>query len=215
MTREAIQVFNRHVSDYDGWFDRNRLAYFSELEAIRRMLPRFKAGVEIGAGTRRFAVPLGIGFGVEPALEMARVARRTGMQIVSGVAESLPFKSECFDLVLMVTAICFFDDVEAALCEARRILLPHGTLVIGFIDRESRLGKLYERRKSNSRFYKYSRFFSASEVEALLKKHKFNQIGFVQTILDDPQKLNEIDAVKKGYGQGGFVVARAIKGALG
>ena len=81
---------------------------------------------------------------------MAARARLLGIDVRAGVAEDLPFGDGAFDFVLMVTTICFLDDVPKAFREARRVIRPGGSIVIGFIDRESTLGKEYERGRSGS-----------------------------------------------------------------
>jgi SAM-dependent methyltransferase len=71
--------------------------------------------------------------GMEISLARAQVAKRTLEDkggIVVGNAESLPFRSGCFDVVLMLDAIEHIVDVRAALGETRRILRKDGRLVL-------------------------------------------------------------------------------------
>src|SRR5690606_16354886 len=122
----------------------------------------------IGVGTGRFAKPLGIAIGIDPSLKMLARARNRGVGVVCRVAEALPFRDEVFDHALIVTTICFVDDARAMLAEARRVLRPEGAVVIGFIDRTSRLGRHYEAHRDESVFYRDAVFFSADEVDRLL-----------------------------------------------
>ena len=62
-----FESFEKNVDRYEAWFEHHRLAYESELEAIRMLLPQSGEGLEVGVGTGRFAAPLGIGVGVEPS----------------------------------------------------------------------------------------------------------------------------------------------------
>lgn len=156
--------FAAHAQRYDGWFDRHPAIYAAELEALRAVLPPFHRALEVGVGTGRFATPLGIPLGVDPARAMARQARARGLTVVGGVAEALPFARQSFDLVLMVTTICFVADAERALAEARRVLEPQGAVALGFVDRASPLGSRYKRRRATSPFYAGATFFREDEL---------------------------------------------------
>lgn len=68
-----IDVFEKSAREYDDWFDRNKIVYQSKLLAIKAFLPRGGNGLEIGVGTGRFAAPLRIEMGVEPARAMAEI----------------------------------------------------------------------------------------------------------------------------------------------
>src|SRR4030042_6580689 len=98
MENKAIGVFEEFAEEYDAWFDRNRFVYESEISALRKFLVPGVRGLEIGVGTGRFAVPLGIEVGVEPAEAMAVIARRRGIKVFRAVAEALPFRRGSFGL---------------------------------------------------------------------------------------------------------------------
>jgi len=160
---KRVEPFEKHAKEYDVWFDENELVYLSELEAVKSMLPDSGTGIEIGVGTGRFAAPLGIKLGLEPSKSMASLARKRGIEVVEGMAESLPFEDSSFDFVLMVTVICFLNDVGKALSEAYRVLKPGGSIIIAFIDKNSTIGKMYEQRKNEDVFYKEATFYSVEE----------------------------------------------------
>ena len=109
-----IEPFEKHTIQYDNWFEENKYAYQSEINAIRDILPKFNNAVEIGVGSGKFALPLGIKFGVEPSTNMRKIAESKGIKVLDGVAENLPLKNESFDLSLMVTTLCFLDDASKA-----------------------------------------------------------------------------------------------------
>jgi SAM-dependent methyltransferase len=205
------EAFDRYSAAYEAWFEEHRALYDAEVEAIRALLPHFGSGVEIGVGSGRFSLPFGITLGIEPSKKMAEIALSRGIDVIEGVAERLPLPSESFDLALMVTTICFVDDPLAALQEANRILRPGGTLIIGFVDRASALGRLYERKREKSRFYKEATFFTTHEIIHLLEETGFHNFAFRQTLFGD--SLEQMDtSVKEGYGEGAFVALRAKKG---
>lgn len=201
-------AFDENVSAYDAWFDTNRQLYLAEFEAVRGFIPPHGTGVEIGVGTGRFAASLGITVGVEPSPGMAELARKRGVEVVEGVAESLPFGDETFDFALMVTVVCFLDDVTRAFRETGRILRPHGALIVGFIDGESELGRKYSTKKEESRFYRDATFFSVTELERYMRQADFSRFAYRQTLFPDrpdPQHVED------GHGKGSFVVVRAVK----
>ncbi|BCD61309.1 methyltransferase [Nitratiruptor sp. YY08-26] len=195
------KLFEKNFEYYDRWFDEHDKIYQTELKAIKKILPPFKKAIEIGVGTGRFAAPLGITLGVEPSHNMAHIAKQRGIEVIEAQAEDLPFADKSFDLVLMVTTICFVDDIDKTLQEAKRILTDDGYLLIAFVDRDSELGKMYEKNKDKSRFYKEATFFSKKEIFKLLKKHGFIVKKCTETLFgSDLEHLSfEIyDGCKKG-----------------
>jgi SAM-dependent methyltransferase len=206
-----IEPFEKNARQYDEWFERNHFAYDSELDAIRMLLPKVGNGTEIGVGTGRFAAPLGIKLGIEPSEAMGMIARQRGIEVVNGVAESLPFSDSVFDFALMVTTICFVENVELALKEARRVLRPRGHVIIGLIDRESPLGVFYQKHRGESVFYGPAVFYSVDDVVSILKEAGFGDFSFVQTIFHNLTDLRAVEPVKDGYGEGSFVVIKAAR----
>ncbi len=203
--------FDEYASQYEDWFERNKFAFESELQAIREQLPKSNNGIEIGVGSGRFAAPLGIKIGVEPSRKMREAAQKRGIEVIDGIAENLPFDDSQFDFALMTTTICFVDNVETSFQEAYRVLKPGGFLLIGFVDSESPVGRLYQQHKEESVFYKFATFYTANEVISNLKKTGFRNFNFTQTIFHNLAEIRDIEPIKEGYGEGSFVVIRAIK----
>jgi SAM-dependent methyltransferase len=205
------QVFDRYHDEYENWFETHHAVYISEIVALRRMVPARGKGVEIGIGTGRFALPLGIWEGVEPSREMRRLASLRGLKVHDAVAEALPFRNGSFDFALMVTTVCFLDDVMKAFREVRRILVPHGCFVVGLVDGDSPLGRRYRAMKSVSPFYRIATMYSADEVIGFLLKTGFKEVETVQTIFGDLEDIQQAQTSLRGYGEGGFVAIGAMK----
>lgn len=207
----GVNAFDKNVDRYEQWFVDHPLAYVSELRALRELLPKTGRGVEIGVGTGRFAAPLGIGLGVEPSLAMGELARRKGIEVFRASAEALPFQDGEFDYALMVTTVCFLDDLELAFGEVVRVLRLGGTFIIGFVDRDSPLGRQYLERKDRSVFYKDATFYSTEELMTRMKSAGLGDFAFRQTLFQPLEDMKEVEPVKEGYGEGSFVVVRGIR----
>jgi ubiquinone/menaquinone biosynthesis C-methylase UbiE len=202
-----ITSFEKFSEEYDEWFVKNKDKYEVELRALSFFVPPKGNGLEVGVGSGKFSSPLGIKTGVEPSQKMADKARKLGIRIFAGIAEDLPFPNSTFDFILMVTTICFVDDLKKTFQEAFRVLKKDGFIVIGFIDKESELGKVYSRNKAKSHFYKIAKFFSAHEVLACLNEAGFGNFETKQTIFPG----NDSQYIQDGFGTGSFVVIKGVK----
>lgn len=169
------EAFDAYPDAYEVWFDRHAHAYASEVKAVQAVLPADGLGLEVGVGTGRFAARLGVRLGVEPSAPMRRLAEARGIHCVEGVAEALPFPGAAVNYVLMVTTLCFFDDVDRAFREVHRVLKPGGAFVLGFIDPESPLGQRYERHRAESRFYHEAHFSHARRSGAASPGDRFRR----------------------------------------
>lgn len=203
------EPFEAHADRYEAWFESHEGAYRSEVAALSWLRPAGEVeGVEIGVGTGRFAAPLGIEVGVDPARAMLARARERGVAPVRGVAEALPLRDGAFDVALLVTAICFVDSIPEALAEARRVLRPGGHLLIGYVDRDSPLGRVYQEKREENPFYRDATFVTADELLDDMEAAGFSSFAFAQTIFGPLSAIEEPD-VREGYGEGSFVAVRA------
>lgn len=204
--------YRDNAGQYDRWFEKNRLVYDAELSAVRSLLgPAGRPGIEVGAGTGRFAKPLGIRIGIEPSAGMGKIARARGIEMIRGVAENLPLKNSTAGFVLMVTTICFVDDIRKSFKESFRVLREGGLMIIGMIDRGSRIGQKYSEQKRGSPFYEQAAFYSVDEVLGILGQTGFSDFDFRQTIFRDISCITRKEIVKTGYGEGLFAAVRGKK----
>ncbi len=204
-----IKPFENHFAQYDAWFIKYRNVYKSEVKAVRCHLPEDGMGIEIGVGSGRFAQPLAIHYGIEPSARMRNLAVKRGVNVIEGVAEELPIEDHFYDFALMVTTICFLDDVSKAIGESRRIIKTGGKLIVGFIDKNSPVGKLYKEHQKENVFYRDALFYSVDEVVKFMKQAGFSDFYFTQTIFRMLDEIDENEKVKEGYGEGSFVAMSA------
>lgn len=201
-----IEPFEQYSDRYEKWFEKNPVAYQSELKSVAHLLDTCGQIIEVGVGSGRFAVPLEIEYGIDPSPTMLELAISRDIIGIQGIAESLPIKPNRFDGVLLVTTICFVDDIAQTLSEAYRILRPGGQVVIGFIDRDSPIGAKYQSTKAENPFYRHATFVSMSELRFELQSAGFFDFQCVQTIFDSPSNLTTTEQIKPGHGEGLFVV---------
>jgi SAM-dependent methyltransferase len=165
--------FDRDADAYEAWYEQHKDIFDAEVGELKKLVAETKNGVEIGMGSGRFADALGIREGVEPSKAMRDLAHAKGLLACEGVAEALPFEDERFDFALMMTVICFVDDPLQALRECFRVVRRGGFVIIGFVAKDSVLGKQYEEKKQKSRFYAQATFYTQKEVEAFAQAAGF------------------------------------------
>lgn len=207
MRREVIDHYQQTWKDYDEWYDTHPALYQSELAALKKVVPS-GIGLEIGVGTGRFAAPFSVRFGLDPAINMLRLAKERGIQVVQGLGEFLPFKNASFHFIQILFTIEFVDDPHFFLKEAARILKKRGTFILGFIDRNSQWGQYYEQNSSRRNFFRSP---SPEEILAIFKKINLEFKEAFQTLFQPPPDIKQEEKPKRGFGQGGFVVLKAIK----
>ncbi len=206
-------IFDQYVREYEQWYEDHPEVYRSEIEEVREHLvnlPENLRGIEVGVGTGRFSVPLGIKEGVEPSKPMADIAIKRGVEIMHAVGERLPYGDLQFDFVLFVT-VCHLDSVKASLLEAKRVLRRNGSIIVGFLDKELPIAQEYLARGKKSKFFAQARFYRAITIEKMLKECGFADIVFNQTLFGNLEDINQVQTSRPGHGEGSFVVARALK----
>lgn len=208
MTDMKISTFDSNAREYDDWFHRHPGLFQSECRALEKAIPVEGTGIEIGVGTGRFAKALNIAAGVEPSQSMAEMAVARGIIVINAKAENLPLHSRSFDYAVMVTAVCFLEDIPKAFSEANRIINKNGDFVVGMIDRESDLGKTYESMKAANSWYKDAHFHSVPEIAELMQKAGFTEFKYWQTLFSGNEDMSD---PLPGFGKGSFVVIGARK----
>lgn len=205
-------AFNARAEQYDQWFYEHAALYRAELTAVAELLGPVQAtagpeaeGLEIGVGTGRFAAPLGISHGLEPAPRMAQLARARGIDVVPGFAEDLPFDTGRFAYTAFLTSLCFVTAPARALREARRVTVGGGAVLVAYLNRAGPAGQELAARQAEDPYYCHAHLMTTRELEALLR-----EAGF--TPEDSRQVLAGPDGspvVRPGAEEGLFCVLRA------
>jgi SAM-dependent methyltransferase len=194
--------FDDLAPEYDAWFDKEgSLVYFMEVQAFKSLLPTLpKPWLEIGVGSGRFAQALGIGTGVDPSIELVKMARRRGVTAFLGWGEQELFDEESFGAVFLIVTLCFLDSPLEVLKEASRILMPGGKLVLGMVLKESPWGQFYQTKKAQGhRFYKFATFYSFDDVVRLIAQAGFATEKTISTLFQRPGEVHHAEDPREGY----------------
>jgi ubiquinone/menaquinone biosynthesis C-methylase UbiE len=175
---EFIQAFDTVADIYDQWYDSpsGKAVFNAEKLCLKRLGGSFTGRwLEVGVGTGRFASNLGIFEGIDPSLQMLKIAAARGIHVSAGCAESLPFPDASFDGILMALSLCFITEPDRALKECFRILHPAGSLLLGVVPANSSWGELYGKKKvAGHPIYSLADFRSSLEIIAITENAGFS-----------------------------------------
>jgi SAM-dependent methyltransferase len=211
----ASSPFDNLADEYDAWFDKDgSLIFFIEVQAFKAVLPTLpRPWLEIGIGSGRFAQALGIETGVDPSINLVKIARQRGINAFEGRGEQDIFDKGTFGTVFLIVTMCFLDSPLVVLKKASRILAPGGKIVLGLVLKESPWGRFYQQKKDEGhRFYKYATFYSRDEVVELLTKAGFATERTFSTLFQTPGDVQNMEIPREGYfPDAGFTIITAGK----
>ena len=207
--------FDDLASVYDAWYqEEGKMTFDIEVRAFRELLPLLpKPWLEIGVGSGRFAQALGIENGIDPSVELGKIARRRGITVLPGKGEETPFDKESFGTVFLIVTLCFVDSPRDVLTEAGRILTEGGKVVLCVVTKESPWGRFYEEKKQEgNRFYRYATFHSYNGLTELLKQTGFSIEKVVSTLFQKPGEVERMELPEDDYSSdAGFTIIVAGK----
>jgi len=189
---KSSRVFDLYAEEYDKWFDSpaGRVLLEVEIKAVRLLMRGLKKPfLEIGVGTGRFAEELEIDFGIDPSPRVVEVAKRRGVKVVLAEGENLPFKKDTLGAVFILFTLCFVENALKVLEEAKRVLKLNGMVIAGIINKDSKWGKLYlKKKKEGHPIYSHARFYNPEEIKQLLTQCGLRLKSYSSTLL---QHLSE------------------------
>ncbi len=138
-TEDAVlREYANLAAEYDDRW--SRYVRLSVQETIRHMDIRgTEKLLDVGCGTGALLKCVSGAFsdaglyGVDPSSEMLAVARQklgSRVELKEGMAESLPFDDDSFDVVVSSSSFHYWRHPETALAEIVRVLKPNGRVVI-------------------------------------------------------------------------------------
>ena len=127
--------------------------------------------LEVGCGTGHFTRWFSqqglqvIGLDLSRAM-LEEANRLESTLLLQGDALKLPFASNSFDMITLITTLEFLPDPIAVLSEVHRV--ARKGLILGVINTQSCLGRKYKRRKSP--IWKAAQLFTPSELKQLIQQ---------------------------------------------
>lgn len=161
---------------YERWYHTTgKQAATQEKSLLQWLLSRFgdvKTILDVGCGTGYFTQwyhDLGMSsFGLDRSLQMILQARkRHDVACCQGDAHMLPFQTNAFDVVSLVTVLEFVENPAKVLSEGLRV--SRKGLVMGAINRHSLLGWQY--RKKGGLIWRDATLFTPAELSRLITEN--------------------------------------------
>jgi len=188
ISRASRFDFGTLADSYDSWYSSPAGAMYDRLEkkAVLRFLPHDGKGrsiLEIGCGTGHWsAIFSRLGYqviGIDISLNMLRKAKEKhidNLRLVAADAHNLPFPDGRFDVVTALTTLEFVSRPEEAFREmARCTRKPGGRIILGVLNRLSRLNQQRKRKKTGT--YRDAKFYSPDELREMLRVYGKSRIS--------------------------------------
>jgi len=212
----AAGPFDNIAEEYDRWYDTVEGAAIleAELACLNKAVAQFSGSwLEIGVGTGRFAAALGIADGIDPSPSMLEIAAARGIQTRVGTAAQSPYPADSFDGALMVTVLCFVENVPGAFDECSRIIRPGGALLIGHIPSDGPWGRDYIRKAAAGHpVYSHAHFTTVAELLTPARTAGFQLVIAASGLFKPPGSPVEIPPpVQPGIVSGAGFVALALR----
>lgn len=111
--------YNKISDGYNGLYAEEQTVKLGVIKKETGGLPSEFRLLDIGCGTG-----ISSGFscfvvGIDPSIELLKINKNNNK--INGIAEYLPFRDNSFDIVISVTALHNFKDIEKGLDEIRRV----------------------------------------------------------------------------------------------
>jgi ubiquinone/menaquinone biosynthesis C-methylase UbiE len=187
--------------------------------------------LDVGCGDGNYTGPAverkgwAVGLDRSPAMLQAaarRLSGTPGLRWVEGDATSLPFRDGSFDVVFIVTVLCFAADPQAVVNEAFRVLRSGGRIILGELGRYSSWALTRRvRGLLGSTTWRDAHFFTSRDLRSLLEGAGFTDTTAAAAVFYPPVQhalaRNAYGAMER-FGRsccawaGAFLVVRGRRG---
>ena len=177
-------VYDRRWSAYLNASLRITLEKVADLPSERVLDVACGTGQLLATLAERPGLPELVGIDKVPAmLNAARQRLGQRATLLECDAAQLPFDDASFNLITSISALHYFEDVDATMCEIRRVISPNGNLVITDWCRNFFWMRLLNRILPWTQ-HAHVHTFSSSELEQSLARAGFNINNMTKTKID-------------------------------
>jgi len=224
------KVFDDYAEKYDSWFLKNMMVLESEIALLAHFLKKPGHALSVGCGSGLFEMLLQSDYGIvieegiEPSVEMAKIARNRGLKIQIGLAESMNYKQNKFNTVIFNGSPSYIKNLKQAFKEAYRVLKLGGCIVVLDVPKESSYALLYNLARLLKtwdnpllqgvipenpypiEFVTEANWRTTQEKIDLLEEVGFKNFKYAQTLTRHPLYSNrEKEEPIEGYDRGDYV----------
>lgn len=215
--RGTMNIFEEKqvAQEYDVYYEGDLGKQIDEIEkqAIESLVKSVVPGkmLEIGCGTghwTRFFVEKGFQVTAtdvsEPMLEQARKKDLPVDELMYASVFDLPFESNSFDQVAVITALEFCGDIPRGLEEMKRVLKPGGWLIAGCLNADSVPGQ----NRTNDPVFKHGDFMTKELLTTRLAS--FGKPQVLECVYLSPD-FSLLDNTPEQSTVGGVFLAAAVQ----
>ena len=106
-------------------------------EIMSQYFPKnWALALDLGCGSGLLSKKLDNLIGTDISFGMLEIAKEQGEKVVQAESESLPFKSQVFDVVFSFTVLQSSNDLKKSVEEAKRVLRPNSTLILTYLEKK-------------------------------------------------------------------------------
>lgn len=226
------EKFDGYAKKYDSRFVANSNLFFSELELLKKSLNSVNHDsiLSVGCGSGLFESKLKeegiiVKQCIEPSIDMADIATQRGIDVEVTTIENYNINKDYFDVIYFNGSSSYIVEIKEVYEKCFKALKNGGSLILIDVPKESGYGLLYLLAK-NVKNYEHldlsgvaPKFPYPIELVSSANWHTTNEkleiihqlkgvknVSFFQTLCKNPLYTNdEIEEVKEGYEEGGYV----------
>lgn len=169
INREYVDYYEKNIDD--NYFDHHhKVRQRKTVENVKKLINKTsdkKKILDLGAGTGQIVSKLYGGvYGCDISYNALKIAKkRSNHLFIRADGQKSPFKSKCFDIIILADIVEHVPQPKELIREAYRLLKTNGKIVL-IIPNGSGISQTYDKHDKN-RVFHHLNFFSKNDIEQL------------------------------------------------